>query len=332
MTTPAKKRSPKYRCSKQVNALLEEFQSDLYVYSGPIEDSGVDQLCRKIAAKGKAKRTNVSLFLTTHGGDAHGAYRLARWLQRSYEKIRLLVAGPCKSAGTLLAVGSNHLAFGDYGELGPLDIQINKPDEIFNMESGLDTLQALTTVTTHAFKSFETYMLELVTKSGRAISTKTASDISSQLVRGNCTPVAAQIDPYRVGEIERQMTIAKAYGDRLEKGNLKTGALERLINDYPSHGFVIDAAEAAELFKSVSALDPAEQALVDEIQGRIVRASAEPLVVDLGATVKEDAELEKEDSNVREQADGGGIQPDAAGKPEAAGSSKPNGKSHEGAS
>jgi hypothetical protein len=49
------------------------------------------------------------------------------------------------------------------------------------------------------------------------------------------------------------MNIAKEYGERLDAvtHNLKEGALERLLTEYPEHGFVIDGQEAKELFVNV---------------------------------------------------------------------------------
>jgi ClpP class serine protease len=43
------------------------------------------------------------------------------------------VSGYCKSAGTLIALGANELAFGEHGELGPLDVQIAKRDEVLGL-------------------------------------------------------------------------------------------------------------------------------------------------------------------------------------------------------
>jgi len=53
------------------------------------------------------------------------------------DQLTVLVSGPCKSAGTLLAIGANELAFTPYGELGPLDIQLTKVDKFQQQESGL---------------------------------------------------------------------------------------------------------------------------------------------------------------------------------------------------
>ncbi|MQJ01441.1 SppA protein, partial [Escherichia coli] len=85
------------------------------------------------------------------------------------------------------------------------------------------------------------------------ISTKMSADIATRLTEALIAPMAAQIDPIKLGEHQRAMSIAITYGQRLadKPSSLKEGALGKLIASYPSHGFVIDRKEAKELFKCV---------------------------------------------------------------------------------
>ena len=46
-------------------------------------------------------------------------------------KTAYFIPRRCKSAGTLLLIGATSLIISDRGELGPLDVQLSKPDEIF---------------------------------------------------------------------------------------------------------------------------------------------------------------------------------------------------------
>ena len=53
---------------------------------------------------------------------------------------------------------------------------------------------------------------------------------------------------------------------RLPAKNLRDGALQELVAEYPSHQFVIDRDEAREsFFKNVASPEPAEQLLVDAL-------------------------------------------------------------------
>src|SRR5262249_42747467 len=157
---------------------------------------------------------------------------------------------PCKSAGTLMALGADELAFGAEGELGPLDIQLTKPDEIFVLGSGLDVLQAVSMISDTAYEKFEQSMIKLGARSGGAISTKMAADVAGRLATRLFEPIAAQVDPLRLGEVQRAIRIATAYGERLSSkhDNVRPKALDQLIHGYPSHGFVIDMEEAQDLF------------------------------------------------------------------------------------
>ena len=101
---------------------------------------------------------------------------------------------------------------------------------------------------------------------------KTATTLATELAIGVMAPVVSQIDPMHVGEVSRAMKVAKEYGDRLSKDtkNLQSEALEKLINHYPSHSFVIDREEAKELFKTVRAPSDQERALIDEFGSTLV--------------------------------------------------------------
>lgn len=292
---------------------IAETARDLYVFSGSIDTRGADKFVELVAAK-KPRAEQAAVFLTTYGGDAHAAYRMAKCLQRAYGgRIRLLVSGSCKSAGTLVAIAAQEIGFGELGELGPLDIQMAKPDELLPLSSGLDIFNALTILTSHAFSEFENYMLSITGNSGGNISAKTAADIATQLVTGLFGPIAAQIDPMRLGENQRAIKIAKEYGERLGLTHLKPKALDTLVESYPSHGFVIDFEEAQKLFKNVDAMTDRE----DEIASLLKRVTRYPspqlAIVDLGSLVKPEEE-KTDDKNG--SADGGAADSPTAQKGE----------------
>jgi hypothetical protein len=66
------------------------------------------------------------------------------------------------------------------------------------------------------------------------------------------------------------------YGQRIGKENLKDKALERLILEYPDHGFVIDRTECEDLFKKVRTPNEQEQALVNHLQHYLTDGSKKP--------------------------------------------------------
>ncbi len=249
--------------SAAATRLADATNSDILLYSGDINRPYDDKLLDLIA--GMKRRDNVILLLCTRGGDADAAYRIARGLQDGYQRFTVVLAGKCKSAGTLLVVGAHEIAMTPHAELGPLDVQLGKKDELFEQDSGLTVLDALTELEEKAFDLFEKAMIRIKVRSGGTVTLKTATHIAVELAKGVVAPVMAQIDPMHVGEVSRALKIGKEYGQRLSNisGNLQDeSSLNRLVQEYPSHGFVIDSNEARELFVHVRDITPDENELI----------------------------------------------------------------------
>jgi len=234
--------------------LLSQYNGDVYLYYGDINRKGYSSLSQLFENKTE-KKQKACLVLVTLGGDPNAGYRIARAANHHYKNFEILIPDICKSAGTLVCIGAKRLIFGDRGELGPLDIQLSKPDEMFENMSGLDILQAISALETELLDSFRRYFVDI--RAGSQIKTKTAAEIATKLADGFIAPIASRIDPVTLGEHQRAMQIAFEYGERLEEmaDSLKENALRTLVGDYPSHGFVIDRKEAGTLFKNVSSPD-----------------------------------------------------------------------------
>jgi hypothetical protein len=239
------------------------------MYFGDIarkEDEYLIEACRR-----RRRHQNVMLFITTFGGDPNVAYRIARCFQRTYETIGqeasrsagtperkkvgnfyVCVMGMCKSAGTILTLGSDKLFMSDLGELGPIDVQLRKPDEVGERTSGLTPIQALQFLETQSRQLFDRHFKYLRFSDDLIFSTKMAAELATNITVGLLKPIYEQIDPIRLAEVDRSLKISSEYGERIGLNNLKEGALERLLVRYPSHGFVIDRREARDLFQNVA--------------------------------------------------------------------------------
>lgn len=237
--------------AQAANAIAASGDCDVLLLNGPILrplDVTVARLCA-----GRRRRANVLLVLVTTGGDADPAYRIARCLQDAYDRFSFFVTGYCKSAGTLVATGASEIVIADCGELGPLDVQMSKEDELGQTRSGLTVLSALSILHSQAFDAFEYFLLETKRRSAGTITTRTAIRVATDLAGKLLAPIYEHVDAMHVGEAGRSLKIAAAYGELLGvKGrNLKPETLERLTQEYPSHGFVIDRFQAKELFLRV---------------------------------------------------------------------------------
>lgn len=272
--------------------LADREDADVILYSGEIKTDLADQLIA--IARDKVHRKNVVLVLTTNGGLADAAYRIARCLQQQYTKVILYIYGYCKSAGTLVAIGAHEIVLSDYGEFGPLDVQLGKKDELFENVSGLNLTQALTSLNTRTMDLFRQMVMDLRNGSNGRISTKMASEIASSLAIGIYEKIYAQIDPEQLGAIERAINIASDYGKRLQTNNVKRGAVDRLISGYPSHNFIIDRAEAKDLFKIVRAPDELEEELAECINWVTREPARESFVMKLNLPPEPQTESQNE--------------------------------------
>jgi hypothetical protein len=157
----------------------------------------------------------------------------------------------CKSAGTLLALGASTLVLSQSAQLGPIDVQLLKEEEVGERRSGLAPRQALETLSMEAGRAFNRLFRYMRFGGNMQLSTKMAAELATRMTVGMMEPIYAQLDPIRLGEVERFVRISQEYGDRLRGPNVKKGTIEKLLGGYPSHEFVIDREEARELFERV---------------------------------------------------------------------------------
>ena len=197
--------------------------------------------------------TEANLILVSNGGDPDAAYKIGRHLQETYNSFRVLLPGLCKSAGTLLAIAGKELIFTSYGELGPLDIQVAKEDKLGVLESGLNISEAFANMEERAKDTYHSLINDILAASNGIVSIKTALSAASEMVSSLYGPIFGQIDPEEVGSRARAMRIGEDYAYRLNLKweNLKNENVKILSRSYPQHGFVIDCAEAQNLFRNV---------------------------------------------------------------------------------
>ena len=237
------------------DAVADKFDANVFVYSGAIDRRGYGALLKSMQQSEKSPmRSNVFLILTTNGGDADVAYQMARLFQNVFDEFYLCLPSMCKSAGTLIALGASEIIMWGPSELGPLDVQLMQRDEIGKRRSGLVVRTALAGLAEETMNVYESVMLGIKYRSRQTISFEVASRIAARIATGVMAPVYAQIDPEALGNDLRDLEVAKAYGERLivHGKNADQDTVRRLVEDYPSHEFIIDETEAEGLFERVS--------------------------------------------------------------------------------
>jgi hypothetical protein len=274
-----------------IDAVAENLNADVVVYAGDIgrgEDKYLIGQCQK-----RRLRKNVILLLETYGGDPNAAYRIARAFQTFYNtappkaalsakstngedrgQFIVYINGVCKSAGTIICLGADKIVMSDTAELGPIDVQLRKQDEIGERTSGLTPIQAVQFLETQSVLLFKRHFKALRHDDDLGFSTKMAADLATRMTVGLLEPIYQQIDPIRLAEVDRSLKISKEYGERLQHdGNLKTDAVENLLARYPSHGFVIDRREACDIFAKVEEPSTELKGLMDLFE-RVLRVTA----------------------------------------------------------
>ena len=277
-------------------AVAEKYKARVVVYSGDIDNSGMGRLLEALSLEKRGK-VNTFLVLTTNGGRADAAYRIARLLQIVSTRFYLFVPERCKSAGTLLALGANEILMNPIiSELGPLDVQLYERNEIDRTRSGLVVHTALKGLAEETLKAYEHSMLEIKRRSGGLISFEVASGIAVSMTTGVMSSLYAQIKPGDLGLDLRELNVAIAYGLRLVRRgrNAKRGTVRHLVEDYPTHDFIIDASEARELFKIVEEPKKEVDALsVALAESSLMDATKEPCYVARLDTLEETDEQAK---------------------------------------
>ena len=90
----------------------------------------------------------------------------------------------CTSAGALLALGADELIISDYGELGPLDVQLRKPDEVGERHSGLTPQQVLDSLDRHSRSLFKSHFCQLRFDPDLTLTTKTSVESIATITKG----------------------------------------------------------------------------------------------------------------------------------------------------
>ncbi len=257
--------------SKQAETPLHKLQAqhnaDIFVVSDRISRGLSDLLIDEISAI-KNKNENGLVFLCTYGGDGDAAYIIARTFERHYKKFVLCIEGFCKSAGTIIALGADKILISQKGELGPLDVQLSKEDELAKSISGLDTVTAIKTIGSEAFDLFEEFFINIITRSDASISTKTAAEIATQLTSAIISPITAQLNPLKICESHRSNKIALAYSILL---GADPKIVRHLISNYPTHSFVIGFDEAKDLFNDVTLFTDLEESSSKQIKDIMIK-------------------------------------------------------------
>lgn len=310
----SKTESGEKRAGEDVYALSRRYRrdhdADVVLCNAQIDNDLFWEIA-KACLNQESRARNAVLILLTYGGSPDEAYKIARFFQEHYDKFTVCVPYQCKSAGTIIVIGANDIVMSPYGELGPLDVQVPKEDELFEISSGAAIVSALDMLKEKSYELFESFMLKTKARSGGTITLRTSADIAASMSSALYKEVFQQINPQYLGEMNRNMRIAYEYGKRLARygKNIDEQVIHRLVYDYPDHSFVIDQREAESIFHNVEDMGEELVAICGELGPRAVPPSLDPDVELLSAsgpdaTPQADKEKTTDQSNARKEGQG----------------------------
>lgn len=205
----------------------------------------------------------LELLLHSPGGSADAAYQVIRFCRRRCKKLNIIVPLQAKSAATLMCLGADAIYMGEFGELGPIDVQISDPLEKGSKSiSPLDEFKSTEFLRDYAVEIMDAFTLLIIRRSG--LSVKEALRESLHFTTEIMRPLYEQLDPLEIGEYKRALAIGGEYGERLlvmTKNPHRKAISEALLSKYPSHGFVIDRSEARSMGLPVHALDSGQETM-----------------------------------------------------------------------
>ncbi len=206
----------------------------------------VDQLQARRAELPSDKR--LALLIHSAGGSADAAYEIAMLLRRHCGGFIAVIPRYAKSAATLLALGAQEIWLGDSAQLGPVDAQIRDYERETEL-SALDEVQALERLHAFSLEAADRTLLSLKRRTRKQYSTllPLALDFAANLMR----PLLDKIDTVHYTQMDRTLREAEEYAARLliplHSVQQARRIAHQLVTAYPTHGFIIDAAEASAL-------------------------------------------------------------------------------------
>ncbi|OYT57302.1 MAG: hypothetical protein B6U76_01405 [Desulfurococcales archaeon ex4484_217_2] len=175
---------------------------------------------------GRGKIRKLFLLIQSPGGSVISSFKVAKLIRENAKDVTSFIIHFAMSGGTLMVLASNKVVMGPISHVSPIDIQIKYKEDFI---SSNDIIRA--------FKGVSA-LFEKVPEENAPYSWKV---------------LAEKLDPIMIQEAMNTNELAKTYALRLlmhEYSLLKDKAeeiVERLVEGYPTHDYVIDYKELKEI-------------------------------------------------------------------------------------
>ena len=209
-----------------------------------IDDQTLEEVVRKI---GENEAEVLYLVIQSYGGSPYSAVAIMNVLNSRFDKIITIVPKYAKSAGTLMALGTDEIYMQERSALGPLDL----PIEHHKDGTRISALDVINTTTSMAG------LVESIAKDrykfyrDREVSKLEASRLALASATEFLNPIVSQVDPYHLQKAHRELRIGTWYAiDMLVNRMMKNDAskasktAQKLVHDFPAHEYSIYSEDA----------------------------------------------------------------------------------------
>lgn len=234
-----------------VHVLEEERKVPQYLFFNAIHGKSMSTVRKDLIdfRRSGGNTKEIDFIIHSPGGSPPDAYRIIRSLRNTFEKVNVVVPFWAKSAATLLSLGANRIIMDEFGEFGPLDLQIGVEKEYgpeVEMESTLNDEYSVRRIEARSQELFYQMFVNLYSSKDVKINKNELSNQILEYLASFYEPLLSQINPYHLGRKKRLLDIGEEYAKRIllaytsisqEKMNY---LIDYLVNRCPDHGYVID--------------------------------------------------------------------------------------------
>jgi len=258
-------RLPRVESMPRPSTSLDNLLVLYYPDKDSIESSDVLRLIEELPRRNQINKLN--LLLNSAGGNIYSAYKAINVIRSRCKTLRVFVPLYAKSAATLMALGSDEIVMGYQSELGPLDAPIEHPLVEGIRLSAMDGVNALEFL--FGFCDYVIFELGLHIRKNAQLSRKDSLQLALDFATKYTQPVVAKLDPLVVNMCYRYLQIAEKYATELllsymfknkkNKEDLAEEISQKLVYEYPEHGFAICCKEAHRLGLNVTKADQVQE-------------------------------------------------------------------------
>jgi len=238
-----------------LGVLRRDIASPLLVCRGSIDAVTVELVEQVLEWMGQSE--SVTVLLSSNGGHVIPAYKMAVLLRQRCADIRMLIPRRARSAATLVAIGADRIAMGEFAELGPLDASIIVQPFA---NDGVVRLSA----------SDAPYMLRIAKEWSSSGPESVASGLPA-----NAASVSTLVGIYRAEDIVIQLAtrLLGSVQDPMPQETI-VGVVDRLVHGYVSHDYPIMRPEAQAIGLRIERPSSANESLLRAAENQVAHLSA----------------------------------------------------------